>query len=51
MEGEIQRFQDRQSERICDHQTSPARNIKGDPIIEEGAQRNRDNLQKQGVYS
>ena len=38
--------------KICDHQASPARNIKGGgyPVGKEAAQINRDNLQKQGLY-
>ena len=39
-EGEIKSFQDRQqTERICDHQASSARNIKGDYVIERGSPR------------
>ena len=37
IEEEINSFQYRQTERICDHQTSFARNIKGDPVKERGS--------------
>ena len=32
IEGEIKSFQDRQKLKECDHQTSSARNIKGDSV-------------------
>jgi len=38
MEGEIKSFQDRKTERICDHQASPATNIKGESVTEGRAQ-------------
>ena len=36
MDGEIKSFQDRQKlKKICDHQASPARNIKEDTVSEK----------------
>ena len=34
IEGEIKSFQNRQELKICDHQTSSARNFKGDSVKE-----------------
>ena len=39
IEGEIKRFQDTETKRICDHQTSPVKNIKRDVLREERAQK------------
>ena len=37
-----------ETERVSDYQASLARNIKGDPVSEEGAQRNRQS-EKTGI--
>ena len=39
IEGEIRSFQETETERVCDYQTSPSRNIQGDPVNKEKAQK------------
>ena len=38
-------FQDRQKQKICDHQASPTENIKGHPVSGEGTQKNRQSAE------
>ena len=50
IEGEIKSIKDKQKLRVCDHQTSPTKNIKWDPLSQERAQSNKDQKRTETIY-